>query len=197
MGELVDVYKTLEDGTLFHTKLEKLKYEDDLLHLSLSSLARKFLMVGDIVSIGYMNILMPGRVAGKNEKVIVKTIYAGEGKLGERTKPRVPVQREMSFRVLVKVDGIFRTFEPIDISEGGLSVSTFDAASLPSLMGRELEFKLTGRDDLSGVSGNLKLVGIIEDTQFIKLAFEMQVDEQGLNRIRQYVVNVIKALMGS
>ncbi|MCS7171310.1 MAG: hypothetical protein N3D14_04445 [Aquificaceae bacterium] len=195
MAELIDVYKNMENNLLFHTRLEKLGYEEGKVSLSITPLARRFILIGDMVRIGYMNILLPGRVVGKNESIIVSVLYAGEGRFGDRNKPRAPVHKNFGFTVLIKFDGVFRTFEPIDISEEGISVMALDGSYLPSMLGKNLEFKITGRDELAGVSGTARLVGIMEDRSKIKLALEIQTDDASTTKIRLYVVNTIKRLL--
>ena len=43
MADFVDVYKKLEENVLFHTKLEKIKYEDGKLFLTITPLSQGFL----------------------------------------------------------------------------------------------------------------------------------------------------------
>ncbi len=196
MAELVDVYKTLEGGVLFHARLEKLRYQEGKLYLGTTSLARRLILTGDVINLGYMNFVLPGRVVGKNEHIIVDLFYAGEGRLGDRSKPRVPVQRDQAFVVLLKVNGVFRAFAPIDISEGGFSIAVTDVSIVPDMLNRSLDFKITGREELSGVSGSAKLVGIMEESTYtLKLAFEIDVDDVNSTKIRLYVINTIKRLL--
>lgn len=196
MADLVDVYKNLEGGILFHTRLEKLKYQEGKVYLNTTPLAKRLILTGDIINLGYMNFVLPGRVVGKNEHIIVNIFYAGEGRLGDRSKPRVPVQKDYSFMVLLKIDGIFRTFEPFDISEGGFSLTISDVSLIPELINRNLDFKITGREELSGVSGTARLVGIMEEKPYSsKLAFEIDVDDANSTKIRLYVINTIKRLL--
>ncbi len=196
MAELVDVYKTLEGGVLFHARLEKLRYQEGKLYLGTTSLARRLILTGDVINLGYMNFMLPGRVVGKNEHIIVDIFYAGEGRLGDRSKPRVPVQRDQTFVVLLKINGVFRAFAPIDISEGGFSIAVTDVSIVPDMLNRSLDFKITGREELSGVSGSAKLVGIMEESTYtLKLAFEIDVDDVNSTKIRLYVINTIKRLL--
>lgn len=197
MSDLVDIYKNLEGGTLFHTKLRKLRYEEGRLFLSSTPLAKRFLLVGDVVNIGYANFLLPARVVGKNENLVANIFYAGEGKLGDRSKPRVPVQREYSFKLLLKFEGVFRAFDPVDISEGGFSLIIYDSTLVPLMVGKQMEFKITGREELYGACGMARLVGILEDGQMVKLAFEADVDDVSATKIRLYVINTIKRLLGA
>ncbi|MEJ5338568.1 MAG: hypothetical protein ACK42C_03205 [Aquificaceae bacterium] len=196
MAELIDVYKNLEGGILFHTKLEKLKYQEGKVYLNPTPLARRLILTGDVINLGYMNFVLPGRVVGKNENIIVNIFYAGEGRLGDRSKPRVPVQKEHAFMVLLKIGGIFRTFEPVDISEGGFSLVITDSSLVPEMMNKSLDFKITGREELSGVSGTARLVGIVEERPYSsKLAFEVDIDDASSTKIRLYVINTIKRLL--
>lgn len=188
----VDLYKVTEEGVLFHTKLHKLGYEDGKVYLSSTPLTKKFLLVGDVVKLGYMNMLLPARIIGKGDSIIANIFYAGEGKFGERSKPRVPVQKDYGFTVLIKIEGIYRTFEPVDISEGGVAVTTSDSSIVHLIMGKTLSFKIAGREELMGVSGTLRLVGVMEEGQDIKLAFEMETGDLSTAKIRLYVVNAIK-----
>ncbi len=198
MADLVDVYKILEGGVLFHTRLEKLKYQEGKLYLKTTPLAKRFILTGDIINLGYMNFMLPGRVVGKNEHIIVDIFYAGEGRLGDRSKPRVPVQRDQGFVVLLKIEGVFRAFAPIDISEGGFSIVVTDVSIVPNMLNKSLDFKITGREELSGVSGAARLVGIMEESTYSsKLAFEIDVDDANSTKIRLYVVNTIKRLLSS
>ncbi len=198
MADLVEVYKILDGGVLFHTKLEKLKYQEGKLYLNTTNLARRFILTGDMINVGYIKFLLPGRVVGKNDHIIVNLFYAGEGRLGDRSKPRVPVQREYGFMVLIKIDGIFRAFTPADISEVGFSVWISDPSIVPEMLAKELEFKITGREDLSGISGTARLVGIVEDSPHSsRLAFEIHVDDTSSTKIRLYVVNTIERLLSN
>ena len=86
MADFVDVYKKLEENVLFHTKLEKIKYEDGKLFLTITPLSQRFLLLGDSVKVGYMTMLLPGRVVGKGENLIINLFYAGEGKWGDNGK---------------------------------------------------------------------------------------------------------------
>lgn len=197
MTELVDVYKELEGSILFHTRLEKIRYQEGKLYLSITPLARRFILTGDLINIGYAKFVLPARVVGKNDHLIVNIFYAGEGKLGDRSKPRVPVQKERHFLVLLKIDSVFRAFEPIDISEGGFSLALWEASLVPVMLNRNLDFRITGRDELSGVHGTARLVGILEEEPGrLRLAFEIDVDDAGSTKIRLYVVNTIKKLLG-
>ena len=135
MADFVDVYKKLEENVLFHTKLEKIKYEDGKLFLTITPLSQRFLLLGDSVKVGYMTMLLPGRVVGKGENLIINLFYAGEGKWGDRSKPKVPVQKDLNFTVLIKFEGIYRAFEPVDISEAGLSLITLDDSIIPMMLG--------------------------------------------------------------
>ncbi|MEN3028838.1 MAG: hypothetical protein ABDH29_06455 [Aquificaceae bacterium] len=65
MEQFVDVYKVMEEGVLFHTKLQKLSYQEGKILLSPTSLAKKFILVGDVIRLGYMNLLLPARVVGE------------------------------------------------------------------------------------------------------------------------------------
>ena len=197
MSDLVDIYKNLEGGTLFHTKLRKLRYEEGKLFLSPTPLAKRFLLIGDVVNIGYANFLLPARVVGKNENLMVDIFYAGEGKLGGRSKPRVPVQKEYSFRLILKLEGVFRVFDPVDISEGGFSLIIHDSTLVPLMVGKQMEFKITGREELRGVCGTARLVGIFDDGQMVKLAFEADMDDVSATKIRLYAINTIKRLLGA
>ncbi|MEN3027775.1 MAG: hypothetical protein ABDH29_00780 [Aquificaceae bacterium] len=163
MEQFVDVYKVMEEGVLFHTKLQKLSYQEGKILLSPTSLAKKFILVGDVIRLGYMNLLLPARVVGKNDKLIVNIFYAGEGKFGDRSKPRVPVQRDFGFTVLIKLGGVYKIFEPVDISEGGLSVVAFDTSLIPMMLGKTLNFKISGKEAWSGLTH--RLVGIMEEGQ--------------------------------
>jgi len=153
MAKLVDVYKILEGGILFHTRLEKLKYQEGMLYLKTTPLAGRFILTGDIINLGYMSFVIPGRVVGKSNQIIVNIFYTGEGKLGDRSKPRVPVQKDQTFMVLLKIDSVFRAFMPLDISEGGFSLVVTDTSIIPEMLNKRLDFKITGREELSGVSG--------------------------------------------
>lgn len=195
MANFVDIYKKkLEENVLFHTKLEKIKYEEGKLFLTITPLSQRFLLLGDSVKVGYISMLLPGKVVGKGENLIINLFYSGEGKWGDRSKPRVPVQKDLNFTVLIKIDGIYRAFEPMDISEVGLSLITFDDSVLPMMIGKSLEFKITGREELSGVSGTLRLVGIMEDKNVIKLSCEMDLDDADTTKVRLYVIKTIEKL---
>ncbi len=196
MAKLVDVYKILEGGVIFHTRLEKLKYQEGMLYLKTTPLAGRFILTGDIIYLGYMSFVIPGRVVGKSNQIIVKIFYAGEGKLGDRRKPRVPVQRDQAFMVLLKIDSVFRAFIPFDISEGGFSLVVTDTSIIPELLNKRLDFKITGREELAGVSGSARLVGIMEEnTSTSKLSFEIDVDDTSSTKIRLYVINTINRLL--
>lgn len=196
MAKLVDVYKILEGGILFHTRLEKLKYQEGMLYLKTTPLAGRFILTGDIINLGYMSFVIPGRVVGKSNQIIVNIFYTGEGKLGDRSKPRVPVQKDQTFTVLLKIDGIFRAFMPLDISEGGFSLVVTDTSIIPEMLNKRLDFKITGREELSGVSGSARLVGIMEEnTSTSKLSFEIDVDDASSTKIRLYVINTINRLL--
>ncbi len=194
MANLVDVYKKLEEDVLFHTKLEKIRYEDGKLFLSPTPLSQKFLLLGDAVKIGYMTMLLPGRVVGKGENLIVHIQYAGEGGWGDRSKPRVPVQKDFGFTILIKLDGVYRAFEPVDISEVGISFITTEESILAMMLGKSLEFKIAGREELSGVSGFLRLVGIMEDKRVIRLSCEMDLDDANATKVRFYVIKAIERI---
>ena len=196
MAKLVDVYKILEGGILFHTRLEKLKYQEGMLYLKTTPLAGRFILTGDTINLGYMNFVIPGTVVEKSNQIIVNIFYTGEGKLGDRSKPRVPVQKDKVFVVLLKIDGSFRAFMPLDISEGGFSLVVTDTSIIPEMLNKRLDFKITGREELSGVSGSARLVGIMEEKTFIsKLTFEIDVDDASSTKIRLYVVNTINRLL--
>ncbi len=196
MAKLVDVYKILEGGILFHTRLEKLKYQEGMLYLKTTPLAGRFILTGDIINLGYMSFVIPGRVVGKSNQIIVNIFYTGEGKLGDRSKPRVPVQKDKVFVVFLKIDGSFRAFMPLDISEGGFSLVVTDTSIIPEMLNKRLDFKITGREELSGVSGSARLVGIMEEKTFIsKLTFEIDVDDASSAKIRLYVINTINRLL--
>ncbi len=196
MADLVDVYKILEGGVLFHTRLEKLKYQEGMLYLKTTPLAGRFILTGDIINLGYMSFVIPGRVVGKSNQIIVNIFYTGEGKLGDRSKPRVPVQRDQAFTVLLKIDSVFRAFIPFDISEGGFSLVVTDTSIIPEMLNKRLDFKITGREELAGVSGSARLVGIMEEKTFLpKLAFEIDVDDASSTKIRLYVINTINRLL--
>ena len=51
MAKLVDVYKILEGGILFHTRLEKLKYQEGMLYLKTTPLAGRFILTGDTINL--------------------------------------------------------------------------------------------------------------------------------------------------
>ena len=196
MAKLVDVYKILEGGILFHTRLEKLKYQEGMLYLKTTPLAGRFILTGDTINRGYMNFVIPGTVVEKSNQIIVNIFYTGEGKLGDRSKPRVPVQKDKFFVVLLKIDGSFRAFMPLDISEGGFSLVVTDTSIIPEMLNKRLDFKITGREELSGVSGSARLVGIMEEKTFIsKLTFEIDVDDASSAKIRLYVINAINRLL--
>ncbi|MEJ7555084.1 MAG: hypothetical protein WKI49_01540 [Aquificaceae bacterium] len=196
MAKLVDVYKILEGGILFHTRLEKLKYQEGMLYLKTTPLAGRFILTGDTINLGYMNFVIPGTVVEKSNQIIVNIFYTGEGKLGDRSKPRVPVQKDKVFVVLLKIDGSFRAFMPLDISEGGFSLVVTDTSIIPEMLNKRLDFKITGREELSGVSGSARLVGIMEEKTFIsKLTFEIDVDDASSAKIRLYVINAINRLL--
>ena len=132
----------------------------------------------------------------KNEYIMVDIFYASEGRLGDRSKPRVPVQKDQTFVVLLKIEGVFRAFAPIDISEGGFSIAVTDVSIVPNTLNRSLYFKITGREELSGVSGTARLVGIMEKSTYSsKLAFGIDVDDANFTKIRLYAVNTIKRLL--
>ncbi len=196
MAKLVDVYKILEGGILFHTRLEKLKYQEGMLYLKTTPLAGRFILTGDTINLGYMNFVIPGTVVEKSNQIIVNIFYTGEGKLGDRSKPRVPVQKDKVFVVLLKIDGSFRAFMPLDISEGGFSLVVTDTSIIPEMLNKRLDFKITGREELSGVSGSARLVGIMEEgTSTSKLSFEIDVDDASSTKIRLYVINAINRLL--
>ena len=196
MAKLVDVYKILEGGILFHTRLEKLKYQEGMLYLKTTPLAGRFILTGDTINLGYMNFVIPGTVVEKSNQIIVNIFYTGEGKLGDRSKPRVPVQKDKVFVVLLKIDGSFRAFMPLDISEGGFSLVVTDTSIITEMLNKRLDFKITGREELSGVSGSARLVGIMEEKTFIsKLTFEIDVDDASSAKIRLYVINAINRLL--
>ena len=196
MADLVDLYKNLEGNILFHAKLKKLKYHEGKVYLNTTPLVNKFILTGDIVNLRYMSFMLPGRVVGKNNHIIVNVFYAGEGRLGERSKPRVLVQKEYSFAILLKIENVFRSFSPIDISEGGFSISLSNSAIVSKFMNEELDFKIMGREELLGVSGTARLVGIMEEgPNSLKLAFEIDVDDASSTKIRLYVINTIKRLL--
>lgn len=196
MPNFVDLYKLLEEEkALFHTKLEKFRFEDGRLYLKMSPLARRFLMEGDLVSLGYAGLFVPGRVVGKDEHIVVKILYTKEKKLGDRTKPRVPIPKDQSFFILLRVEGVFRAFEPFDISEGGFSIITSDNSLVTSLISKEVEFRITGREELSGVAGTAKLVGILEKPEFLRLAFEIDIDDASATRIRFYAIKTMWRLL--
>ncbi|WPM32847.1 hypothetical protein IAE16_03990 [Hydrogenobacter sp. T-2] len=196
MAKFVDVYKILEGGILFHTRLEKLKYQEGMLYLKTTPLAGRFILTGDIINLGYMSFVIPGRIVGKSNQIIVNIFYTGEGKLGDRSKPRVPVQKDQTFMVLLKIDGVFRAFVPLDISEGGFSLVVTDTSIIPEMLNKRLDFKITGREELSGVSGSARLVGIMEEnTSTSKLSFEVDVDDVSSTKIRLYAINTIKRLL--
>ncbi|MDW8032128.1 MAG: hypothetical protein RMH93_01100 [Aquificaceae bacterium] len=197
MDQLVDVYKVMEEGVLFRTKLRKISYQEGKVFLSSTPLVKKFILVGDVVRLGYMNMLLPARVVGKNDNLIVNIFYAGEGKFGDRSKPRVPVEREFGFNVLINLGGVYVTFEPVDISEGGFSVVAFDTSLVSTMLGKTLNFKISGREELLGVAGTARLVGIVEDGQETKLAFETELGDASVTKIRLYVINTIKRLFSA
>ncbi len=197
MADFVDVYKTLEGSVLFHARLEKIKYQEGKVYLSATPLARRLILTGDVINPGYMCFVLPGRVVGKNEQIIVDIFYAGEKRFGDRSKPRVPVQKDRTFVVLLKIDGIFRAFTPLDISEGGFSLGLTDTSIVPGMLDRSFDFKIAGREELAGVFGTARLVGIMEENQYSsKLSFEIDVDDVNSTKIRLYVINTIKELLG-
>lgn len=198
MAELVDVYKVLEGGVLFHTKLEKLDYKEGKLSIAVSTLAKRFIFPGDVISIVYKEILLPVRVVGKGEKFILDVLYSGEGRLGDRKKPRVPVRGESSFLALIKIGQVYRTFEPYNISETGLSVYCNEPELISELVGKVVDFKLMGRGELAGIQGKLRLVNIFEETSLrARLAFEMEIEDVDATKIRLYVANAIRSLFES
>ena len=109
----------------------------------------------------------------------------------------MPVQKDLNFTVLIKFEGIYRAFEPVDISEAGLSLITLDDSIIPMMLGKSLEFKLTGREELSGVSGTLRLVGIMEEKKVIKLSCEIDLDDADATKVRLYVMKTIEKLLSS
>lgn len=194
----MELYKVLEEKVLFHSRLEKLKYEDGKLYLSMTPLVRRFVLLGDIVNIGYAGFVLPARVVGKNESLIVNPFYAGEGKLGDRTKPRAPVLEEYRFTVLIKMDGVLRAFEPFDVSEAGFSIISADPYIPAELIGKVVEFKFAGREELSGIFGKARLVGVLEDNPHTtRLAFEVEIDDASATQIRLYVIKVIQKLFST
>lgn len=198
MADLVDVYKVLDGGILFHTKLEKLDYKEGKLSIAASTLAKRFVFLGDVVSVGYKELLLSVRVVGKSEKFILDVLYGGEGRLGDREKPRVPVWGENSFLALIKIGQVYRTFEPHNISETGLSVYCDELELINELIEKVVDFKFMGREELAGIQGKLRLVGIFEENPSrARLAFEMETEDVDTTRIRLYVAKAIKRLLES
>ncbi|MCX8059625.1 MAG: hypothetical protein N3C13_00320, partial [Aquificaceae bacterium] len=176
---------------------QKLGYEQGRVFLSMTPLVRRYVLIGDIVRIGYANLLLPARIVGKSDHLVADIFYTGEGKLADRSKPRVPVQKEFGFTVLLKVEGVYRTFDPVDISEVGISVTSSDPHLVPLLMGKSTSFKITGREELSGVTGTAQMVSVMEEGLEIRLAFELELEDAYTTKIRLYVVNAIKRILGS
>lgn len=196
MAKLVDLYKLLEkEKMLFHTKLEKLGFENGKLFLKISPLARKFLTEGDTVSVGYASFIVPGRVVGKSQHLVVRVNYLGEKGLADRSKPRVPILEEGLF-LLLKVDKIYRSLRLSDLSEGGFSAVTSDHSLVERLIDKVVEFKMTGLEELSGVYGSARLVGVLENQESLRLSFEMEVDDASATKVRLYVVKTMWRLLG-
>ncbi|MDM7266866.1 MAG: hypothetical protein P3W89_004435 [Aquificaceae bacterium] len=83
MANFVDIYKKLEENVLFHTKLEKIKYEEGKLFLTITPLSQRFLLLGDSVKVGYISMLLPGKVVGKGENLIINLYSIREKASGE------------------------------------------------------------------------------------------------------------------
>ncbi|MEN3028837.1 MAG: hypothetical protein ABDH29_06450 [Aquificaceae bacterium] len=112
-------------------------------------------------------------------------------------RPGARAERDFGFTVLIKLGGVYKIFEPVDISEGGLSVVAFDTSLIPMMLGKTLNFKISGREELLGVVGTARLVGIMEEGQETKLAFETELEDTSATKIRLYVINAINRLFGA
>ncbi|MEN3034164.1 MAG: hypothetical protein ABDH18_04165 [Aquificaceae bacterium] len=192
------LYKILDDKILFRANTKKLQHRDLVVNLELTPFIKKFVMVGDSVGFSYGGVLLQGRVVGKGEHLIVELFYGREGKFGDRSKPRVAVPEDMSFRVLLKTGGPIRSFEPYDISEEGFAIFCNDPDFVSEIINKDVEFRLVGREDLSNISGSASLVNISEEGRGrLKLGFELKMQEALYTRLRFYIVEVLKKLFDS
>ncbi|MCS7083998.1 MAG: hypothetical protein NZL90_03300 [Aquificaceae bacterium] len=192
------VYKIIDDKVLFRTSTKKLQHRDLVVHLELTHLIKRFILVGDSVGVAYGGVLLQGRVVGKSEHLIVELLYGREGKFGDRSKPRVMVPEDMGFKVLLKTAGPIRSFEPYDISEEGFAIMCNDPEFASDIINKEVEFRFVGREELSSVSGSASLVSISEEGPGkLKLAFETKMQETLYLKLRFYIVEVIKRILNS
>jgi hypothetical protein len=196
--KIVEVF-IFEDSFFFNTKVRLKRIEEDRLVLTATPLFKRFAVLGKKAHIKYATFALPVKVVGKSgEEVMVTLPYLNPEKpVGDRRSARVVPSSTHPVELILSVsDEEGRSYEVLDISEGGFSVLVKDISEVDRFLERDVNVRIDFPVEAESVEGSAKLVNVSElEDGSVKLGFELFIDDADAVKVRFYVYSRIREML--